>query len=243
MIENSVSLASSSKSTKIVPSGPVATVLIVGGKNIFRQALQEWLVSRNIAVAWTFENERDLAEQLSTGICEGCDVVIQILAEAEPFTTFRRIHDALSNTKHPIPLVIVAEQATRGQVYAALRIGAKAYVNLGAEPEELVKAITMAASNKVYLAPDAAEVLINDVSNAIDEPSSRAKLPQVTLSRREVEIVQLLCEGLSSKEIARSLHISAKTVENHRYNIYKKCGAESLASLMRYAIHHGLISI
>ena len=121
--------------------------------------------------------------------------------------------------------------------------GAKAFVNLDAEPEELLKAITMAASNKVYLASDAAEVLINDVSVAVDDPSASPRLAQVTLSRREVEIVQLLCEGLSSKEIARSLHISSKTVDNHRYNIYRKCDTESLAGLMRYAIHHGLISV
>jgi len=215
----------------------------VGGRRIFRQALQEWLVSRNVAVASTFENEVDLAENLSASTSGGCDVVVQILSGAGPFTTFRRIHDALDNTEHPIPLAIVAEQATRGQVYAAFRIGAKAFVNLDAEPDELVKAITMAAAQKVYLAPDAAEVLINDISNAIDKPSNSAKLPKVALSRREVEIVQLLCEGLSSKEIARSLHISAKTVENHRYNIYRKCEAQSLAGLMRYAIQHGLISI
>ena len=63
------------------------------------------------------------------------------------------------------------------------------------------------------------------------------------LSRREVEIVQLLCEGLSSREIARHLHIAAKTVENHRYNIYRKCEVDSIAGLMRHAIQDGLISI
>jgi DNA-binding NarL/FixJ family response regulator len=58
-----------------------------------------------------------------------------------------------------------------------------------------------------------------------------------------VEVVQLLCEGLSSKQIAGHLHISAKTVENHRYNIYRKCEVESIAGLMRHAIQQGLVSL
>lgn len=140
-----------------------------------------------------------------------------------------------------MPLVVLSERTSRGQV-TALR-GAKAYVNLDADPKELIKAIEMAAQQKVSLSPDAAELLVNDVSAAIT-PSRRSRLPATDLSRREVEIVQLLCEGLSSKEMARCLHISAKTVENHRYyNIYRKCEVDSIAGLMRYAIRHGMIAI
>jgi len=113
---------------------------------------------------------------------------------------------------------------------------------LDCDPEDLAKAVRMALANKVYLSPDVAELLVNDVS-ATFEPAKSSRLPSLELSRREVEIVQLLCEGLSSKEVARHLHLSAKTVENHRYNVYKKCEVDSIAALMRYAIQHGLISI
>ena len=57
-----------------------------------------------------------------------------------------------------------------------------------------------------------------------------------------MEIVQFLCNGLSSKEIAKSLHLSTKTIENHRYNIYRKCEVESIAGLIRHAVQHGLVS-
>ena len=101
----------------------------------------------------------------------------------------------------------------------------------------------MAISNKVYLASDAAELLVSDISSSGPEQASNTRLPSVELSGREVEIVQLLCEGLSSKEIGRRLHISAKTVENHRYNIYRKCEVDSIAGFMRHAIHNGLVTI
>ena len=214
---------------------------LIGGSRILRQALVQMLRTEGMHVSCQYPSEDDLSETIKNEGSLGCDVLV-LLISGGPFTTYHRIHDALSRTGHALPLVILSEQASRGQVYAALRIGAKAYVNLDAEPDELVKAIRMASQNKVYLAPDAAELLVNDISVAI-EPSSSPRLPSIELSRREVEVVQLLCEGLSSKEIARRLHISAKTVENHRYNIYRKCEVDSIAGLMRHAIQHGLVTI
>lgn len=169
--------------------------------------------------------------------------VLVLLVSGGPFTAFHRIGDTLAKTGEKLPLVVLSAQATRGQVYAALRIGAKAYVNLDAEPEELIRAVRMAARDRVHLSPDAAELLVSDITTSGAEPASALRLPRVELSRREVEVVQLLCEGLSSKEIAQRLHISSKTVENHRYNIYRKCEVEGIAGLMRHAIRKGLVSV
>jgi DNA-binding NarL/FixJ family response regulator len=214
---------------------------LVGGKQILREAMAHLLRSHDLEVTETIAHDSELGRRLSEGLCDETDVILLIVSGG-PFTTFHRISDTLSKTENSLPLVVLSQQASRGQVYATLRIGAKAYVNLDADPAELLKAIEMASKDKVYLAPDAAELLVNDISSAI-EPASSSRLPSVELSRREVEIVQLLCEGLSSKEIARRLHISAKTVENHRYNIYRKCEVDSIAGLMRHAIQHGMVSI
>jgi DNA-binding NarL/FixJ family response regulator len=214
---------------------------LIGGSKILRSSLVHLLAHEGLEVVSTYSDETELSTALGEQESLGADVLV-LLISGGPFTTYHRIHDALNRTGHSVPLVILSEQASRGQVYAALRIGAKAYVNLDADPEELVKAIDMASQNKVYLAPDAAELLVNDISVAI-EPSGSPRLPSVELSRREIEVVQLLCEGLSSKEIARRLHISAKTVENHRYNIYRKCEVDSIAGLMRHAIQNGLVTI
>lgn len=100
----------------------------------------------------------------------------------------------------------------------------------------------MAKDNKVYLSPDVAELVVNDIS-AMTAQDGAAKAPKIDPSRREVEVIELLCEGLSSKQIARHLHISAKTVENHRYNIYRKFNVDCLAGLMRHAIQQGLVTI
>ena len=224
------------------PSVGVTRTCLVGGRRIVRMAVGQLLRSFDVLVSGMFAGEEELVRGVQANEGDGFDVVVLILCGVAPFATFRRIEEALTEASQPCRLVVLSEEASRGQVYAALRIGAKAYVNLDAEPQELVKAIELAACGRVYLAPDAAELLGNDVSTAI-EPTRKARLPRVDLSRRETEIVQLMCEGLSSKEIGRHLHISSKTVENHRYNIYRKCEVDSIAALMRHAIQRGLVSI
>lgn len=216
---------------------------LVGGKRIIRRSIEGMLTGKGLGVAECLADADELERLLKEGQAKTCNVFVLILAGRSPFGTFRRIHDIMSASGKTVPLVVLSEQASRGQVYAALRIGAKAYVNFDAEPDELAKAIEKAASGKVYLSPDIAELLVNDISTASSEDSQSPRLPRVDLSKREVEVVQLLCEGLSSKEIARHLHISSKTVENHRYNIYRKCEVDSIASLMRYAIQQGMVSI
>ena len=167
-----------------------------------------------------------------------CNLIV-LLVTGGTFKSYPFIREMLE--KAPLPLVVLSDQFTRGQIYAALRTGAKAMVNLNADPHELATAIKMAAANKVYLSPEAAEMLLSDISGSIDPSRTRGR-NNSALSRREMEIVQFLCNGLSSKEIAKSLHLSTKTIENHRYNIYRKCEVESIAGLIRHAVQHGLVS-
>lgn len=216
-------------------------VCLVGGQQIIRRALELLLESKGISVTGIFETEEALADALESGPSQ-FDVALAILTSGGPFQSFHAIKELLAATEEAIPLAVLSDKASRGQVYAALRTGAKAYVNSDADPEELIKAIRMAAEGKVYLAPDAAQLLVNDISKSAAEPTGNARLPSVELSCRETEIVQLLCEGLSSKKVAMRLHISPKTVENHRYNIYRKCEINSIAALIRYAIQNGMVA-
>ncbi len=216
-------------------------VCIVGGQQIIRRAVELLLESNGISVTGFFETDQALAGALDAKSSQ-FDVVLAILTPSGPFQSFHAIKELLAATEEAVPLAVLSDKASRGQVYAALQTGAKAYVNSDADPEELIKAIRMAAEGQVYLAPDAAQLLVNDISKSATQPNGSARLPSVQLSRRETEIVQLLCEGLSSKKVAKQLHISPKTVENHRYNIYRKCEVNSIAALIRYAIQIGMVA-
>ena len=115
-------------------------------------------------------------------------------------------------------------------------------MTLDTEPEDLRRAIGMAARNKVYLSADVAELVVSDIAQA-SGASEHAVSRNTNLSNREAEIIRLLWDGLSTKEIGKKLHLSFKTVENHRHNIYQKCGVNSLAALFRHALRNAIIAI
>lgn len=220
----------------------VKSVCLVGGSRMLRMGISELLREQGLTISKCYRSEEDFDDSVPEDSRFPFDLIVLILTNG-PFTAIHRIREVLGRTSSSVPLVVLSEQTGRGEVYAALRAGAKAYLDLDCKPEELSKAIRLAASNKVYLSPDVAELLVNDVSATFAPTNKSRRLPNIELSRREVEVVQLLCEGLSSKEIARQLHLSTKTIENHRYNIYRKCEVDSIAALMRHAIRNGLIRI
>ena len=217
-------------------------VCLVGGRKIVRRAIHQLLEHHGLSILQSHEDETEFAASLGAGGECTYGTVVLIVSGANPFAALHRIREALKNARSGVSLVVLSDRASRGHIYSALRIGAKAYVNLDAEPEELLKAIHMASQDKVYLSPDAAGLLVNDISTTLADAGA-PRPAKINLTTREVEIVQLIWEGLSSKEIARRLHISAKTVENHRYNIYHKCEVDSLAGLIRHAMQLGLISL
>ncbi len=215
------------------------SVCLMGGQRIVRSAIQDFLESQNLNVALQFEDETALAQHITSKGRLQADLMVLFLG-AGRFRAFGSVKQVLDQIQM-VPLVILSDQVSRGQIYTVLRLGAKAFVNLNADPHELLTAIRTAAEGRVYLSPEAAELLVSDISGS-GRPSGKGP-PNFNLSKREIEIIQLLANGLSSKEIARDLHLSTKTVENHRYNIYRKCEVDSIAGLIRHAIHHGLVSI
>ena len=222
-----------------------ARICIIGGQQIMRRGIAVLLEHRGCESDSDYHyNDEETFEQSLEEFAHRelpYDLIVLILTGG-PFTVIHRISEILGQSQHEIPIVVLSEKITRGGVYAALRIGAKGYLELDAEPEELAKAVISAANDKVFLSPEVTELLVNDVSSSYE--SRRSQRPLSTdLSPREVEVVQLLCEGLSSKEIGRKLHLSSKTIENHRYNTYRKCSVENVAGLMRYAIQNGMVMI
>ena len=124
-------------------------------------------------------------------------------------------------------------------VSAALDAGASGYMLKDCAFEELVSAIRTVIGNQIYLSPGITGTLVEDYKARRygSESSVFSKLTD-----REREIVQLLAEGESAKEIAARLHLSVKTVGSHRENIMSKLNVRSLAAVTKYAIREGLTS-
>lgn len=117
-----------------------------------------------------------------------------------------------------------------------LQMGAMGYVTKNSSKDELLTAITEVNNGKKYVCEEVKNILAQQelVEDGAGQPDMNV------LSRREIDVVQLIKEGLSSKEIAIRLDISLKTVEVHRYNILKKLSLKNTAALVNFINAHGL---
>jgi DNA-binding NarL/FixJ family response regulator len=112
--------------------------------------------------------------------------------------------------------------------------GAKGYLSKNTSREELVAAIDAVMNDKIYLAADIKEKFINQIIDT-DKPAEKE------LTNKEIEIVTLISQGFTSKEIAEKIFISVRTVETHRHNILKKLNIPNAALLSSWAKDKGYI--
>lgn len=121
--------------------------------------------------------------------------------------------------------------------FEMLKNGASGYVLKGADPSELIKAVRVVAKGEVFLYPTMAQKLLKDFLSRVGKSDEGD--PQ--LSPREKEILRLLAEGYSNKEIAESLVISPSTVYTHRGNLMNKLGLSNRRELVQYARKRGFL--
>jgi DNA-binding NarL/FixJ family response regulator len=119
-------------------------------------------------------------------------------------------------------------------VLEGLRAGVKGFVTKTHATEDLVRAIREAMRGKTYLSPEVSQAVVEAYQN-------KSEMCRDPLSPRERQVLQLIAEGKTSKEIAALLHISVKTAETHRSRIVDKLGIREIAGLVRYAIRRGMI--
>ncbi len=136
-----------------------------------------------------------------------------------------------------VKVIAVSMHSDKRFVAEMLKAGASAYLSKDYAFDELEKVIGTVMSNKVYLSPDISGVVVDSYVRKTPEPESSAFS---LLSDREREVLQLLAEGRTAKEIATQLHVSIKTVETHRTNIMTKLNIHRVAELTKYAIREGL---
>jgi len=142
-----------------------------------------------------------------------------------------------------VRVIILSMHATSDYVLKAMRVGASGYLLKGARLAELELAITSVARGETYLSPAAAKHVIggyrDQASGAV--PAADAQAAE-RLTARQREILQLIAEGKTTKEIAQVLTLSAKTVEMHRAQLMERLDIHDVAGLVRYALRTGIIA-
>jgi two-component system, NarL family, response regulator NreC len=148
----------------------------------------------------------------------------------------RQILDEMPKVK----VIALSMHADKQFVEGMLRAGVKGYLLKDCASEELIQCIHTVSSGRVYLSPAITPMIVREFVNP-----TRNEVPAVSceLSGREREVLQMIAEGRSTKEIADALFISVKTVESHRKNIMNKTELHTVAELVKYAIRLGLTSV
>lgn len=147
----------------------------------------------------------------------------------------RIIADQCPDTK----VLALSMHARDNLIHEMFKAGAKGYVLKDCEFDELTQAIRAVAKGQVYISPAIASVVVD---NYIHPAATVEATVFSLLTPREREILQLLAEGKSTKQIGLQLHISPKTVEVHRLNIMAKLHLDNVAQLTKYAVQEGLTS-
>jgi DNA-binding NarL/FixJ family response regulator len=141
--------------------------------------------------------------------------------------------------EHPdVHVIVLSMHASEEYVWQALRAGAAGYVLKDAGLAELNLAIRAAARGEKYLSPTMSRHVVDGYVRGLTPELS----PLERLTSRQREILQLVAEGLTTKEIAEKLHLAVKTVETHRGQLMSRLDIHDIAGLVRYAIRVGLIT-
>lgn len=145
---------------------------------------------------------------------------------------------------HPeIKLIILTMHADQNFVTEAFRVGVSAYVLKQSAASELIFAIQEVTKGRSFVSPIVTEALVERATRSPDQEVPAAEGFSDTLSLRQREVLQLVAEGRTTKEIASTLNVSIKTVEFHKTRIMKELGLRTTAELTKYAISKGLVTL
>src|SRR5882724_7613860 len=211
-------------------------ILVADDHDIIRRGLKQLLTAKPgwevVAEAKNCREAVTLAEQFKPEI-----VVMDIsMPELNGLEAARRIKKALPKTE----IVILTLHFSDQLVHDIVEAGARAYIMKSDADRDLIAAVEALSHRRSFFTPKAAEMVLNGFRKRNAAPDTVQEFRN-RLTPREREIVQLLAEGKSSKEVAVGLGISVKTAETHRANIMRKLEIHSVSELVRYAVKNQII--
>ena len=208
-------------------------ILLVDDHAIIRQGLCSLLEKQpDIEVVGGVEDGRqavDTARQLAPDL-----VIMDIsMPNLNGIDATRKIAEEISGVK----IIALSIHSSRRFVAEMLKAGASGYILKDCLFDELMEAIKTVLRGEIYLSPKITGIVIDDY---VQRLSKQYQPDGLTLSDREREVLQLLAEGKSTKQIALQIHVSAKTIESNRRNIMDKLKINSVAELTKYAVREGI---
>jgi DNA-binding NarL/FixJ family response regulator len=215
-----------------MPTPLVTRILVADDHPIVRSGLKRTLDAQpDMEVV---AEAADGAEAVKTALAE--DVQLAILDVSMPKTTGIQAAEELHKRKPELKLLMLSMYDSEQFLFESLKAGASGYVLKSDADQDIVEAVRRTMRGQSFLYPSAISTLVKDFVERGREDDQFD-----VLTPRELQVLKLIAEAYTSKEIAAELVISIKTVERHRQNILDKLGMNDRVELTRYAIRRGLI--
>jgi two-component system, NarL family, response regulator NreC len=211
-------------------------ILLADDHQITRSGLRALLEQQpNMTVAGEADNGR-LAVRMAAELKPDVIVMDINMPELNGIEASRQIKSELPDIK----IIALSMHSDKRYVAGMLKAGVSGYLLKNCAFDELVAAINSVVRNQSYLSPAIADTVMKDYASILEgADQSMASL----LSSREREVLQLIAEGMSTRDIGERIHVSVKTVETHRQQIMRKLNAKSVAELTKIAVREGLTSL
>lgn len=149
----------------------------------------------------------------------------------------RAIKEKLPETK----ILILTVQEKEEYVYEMIRAGANGYVLKDAEKREIFKAVRTVVSGGQFFSPHISKLIVDYFVKRNKDTEEKPASAEKNLTKREKEILRLIAQGSSSREIAEKLYLSASTINTHRANLMQKLNIHDTAGLVRFALQYGIL--
>ncbi len=200
------------------------------------------LVRRGLRLILDAQPDLEVLAEASDGaeavqLALSTDVDLAILDISMPRMTGLQATRELQQRRPDLRILILSMHESEQYLYEALRAGASGYVVKRVADRDLVEACRATVRGEPFLYPGAVTALINDFLRR----ARNGEAPRDPLTARETEVVKLVAESYTNRQIAEALTISEKTVDRHRANILEKLGMRDRVELTRYAIRNGLV--
>ena len=212
------------------------SILIADDHDIIRAGIENILSSQPnykvIGEAVDGEHALSQVEKLSPDI-----ILLDIsMPKISGLDIIEDIHQISPKTK----ILIISLHKASAYIMKAFKAGIMGYLNKENAAEELLPALHKITNDKIYLTSAASSFLMK---KALEKPKQAASAQEEVLTQREQEVLRLVAEGKTAKEIAGILYISRRTVENYKNSLSQKLGLQKTSDLIKYAIKHGIIDV
>lgn len=211
-------------------------VLLADDHTMVRKGLRAILEEANIEVVGEANNGHEVLKLL-----EKIQPHVIVMDISMPKLNGIRTTSRIKKQFPDIKVLILSRHDYPDYIFQSLQAGASGYLVKKSAPDELFIAIHAIYNNHSYLSPSISKLVVDDYYNRVKTSKQSGK--SGILSNRESEVLQLLTEGNSTREIAEILFISMNTVATHRRNIMKKLGVHSISQLIRYVIEAEKIDV